>query len=156
LLINDVGKTFYSTAFEPGVNSDTIMATLTGTADYAKYFSFAPAMLTRMNEQVANFSNDPVMKAVVNTEKSKYKNIVTTYLNNFQRKAPNGNAYPVNKAVATYDSDGLPLTYNDPISESEATKAAKKGRYRVGDIVNLDVGNGNQLIAVWTGTDWEN
>jgi hypothetical protein len=113
-------------------------------------------MLTRMNEQVANFSNDPVMKAVVNTEKSKYKNIVTTYLNNFQRKAPNGNAYPVNKAVATYDSDGLPLTYNDPISESEATKAAKKGRYRVGDIVNLDVGNGNQLIAVWTGTDWEN
>lgn len=157
LLINDVGKTFYSTAFEPGVNSDTIMATLTGTADYAKYFSFAPAMLTRMDAQVSDFNNDPVMKAVVNTEKSKYKNIVSTYLSNFQRKNPNDNTtYPVNKAVATYDADGLPATYNTPIPISEATKAAKKGRYRVGDIVNLDVGNGNQLIAVWTGTDWEN
>ena len=156
LLTNDVGKTFYATAFEPGVNSDTIIATLTGTADYAKYFSFAPAMLTRMDEQVAEFSNDPVMQAVVNTERSKYKNIVSTYLSNFKRADSNGAKYPVNKGVATFDSDGLPVTYVDPISIADATEAGKRGVYKIGDIMNLKDDNGNQLLAVWTGSEWEN
>lgn len=156
LLINDVGKTFYATAFEPGVNSDTIMATLTGTADYAKYFNFAPAMLTRMDAQVSDFNNDPVMKAVVNTERSKYKNIVSTYLNNFKRANNNGANYPVNKGVATFDTDGLPLTYVDPISIADATEAGKRGVYKIGDIMNLKDGSGNQLLAVWTGSEWEN
>ena len=158
LLTNDVGKTFYATAFEPGVNSETIIATLKGTADYVKYFSFAPAMLARMDEQVVEFKNDRVMKAVVNTERSKYKNIINTYLNNFKRAdSTTGDGYAVNKAVATFDSEtGLPVTYVDPISIAEATEAGKRGVYKIGDIMNLKDGSGNQLIAVWTGSEWEN
>ena len=158
LLTNDVGKTFYATAFEPGVNSETIIATLKGTADYAKYFSFAPAMLVRMDEQVAEFNDDQVMQAIVNTERSKYKNIVSTYLTNFKKAdSTTGDGYAVNKAVATFDSEtGLPVTYVDPISIADATEAGKRGVYKIGDIMNLKDGDGNQLIAVWTGSEWEN
>jgi hypothetical protein len=160
LLINDVGKTFYATAFEPGVTSDSIIGTLKGYADFTKYFSFAPAMLKRMDAQVLEFNNDPVMKAVVNTEKSKYLGIVSTYLSNFTRADPSaaaaGTAYPVNKGVATFDADGLPETYNTPVPIDKATEDAKRGVYRVGDIMNLVTPSGNQLLAVWTGSEWDN
>jgi len=158
-IIKDASRSFYSSAFEPGINSDNIKATLIGTADYIKYFGFAPAMLNSMQRKVVEFSDDPVMKSVVNDEKDKYSLFVKNYLSNFTRANTATGvavAYPVNKGVATFDADGLPETYNDPISESDATKAAKKGKYRIGDIMNLVTPSGNQLLAVWTGSEWEN
>ena len=115
-------------------------------------------MLVRMDEQVAEFNDDQVMQAIVNTERSKYKNIVSTYLTNFKKAdSTTGVGYPVNKAVATFDSEtGLPVTYVDPISIAEATEAGKRGVYKIGDIMNLKDDSGNQLIAVWTGSEWEN
>ncbi len=158
-IIKDASRSFYSSAFEPGINSDNIKATLIGTADYIKYFGFAPAMLNSMQRKVGEFSDDPVMQSVVNDEKDKYSLFVKNYLSNFTRADTAtgvAKAYPVNKGVATFDADGLPKTYKTPIPIDQATKDGKRGVYRIGDIINLVTPKGNQLLAVWTGSEWEN
>ena len=158
-IINDASRSFYSSAFEPGINSDNIKATLIGTADYIKYFSFAPAMLNSMQRKVGEFSDDPVMQSVVNDEKAKYSLFVKNYLSNFSRAdtaTGAAKAYPVNKGVATFDADGLPETYNTPVPIDKATEDGKRGVYKIGDIMNLVTPSGNQLLAVWTGSEWDN
>lgn len=160
-IIKDASRAFYSSAFEPGINSDNIIATLKGYADYAKYFSFAPAMLDSMQRKVGEFNNDPVMQSNVNDEKAQYSLFVTNYLSNFSRAdtstAGTQVAYPVNKGVKTFNSKtGLPEIYNTPVPEDKANEDGKRGVYKIGDIINIITPNGNQLLAVWTGSKWEN
>ena len=45
--------------------------------------------------------------------------------------------------------------YVNPINIVKAQEDAEEGKYKIGDIVNIEK-DGAQVLAVWTGTQWSN
>ena len=147
-IANQIKANIYEAPFSETFQ-DSIRAKLVGTDSYKSFFRTQPKVIEQLQSTNTRFNNDLTMTSLIQSEQVAYSNNIQTYVEKFSMR-------PVDENKATtFDNEGKFIGYNKAIPIDVAEKEARAGTYQIGDIINARV-DGNEVIVVWTGTDWSN
>ena len=155
-ILNQTKNSMYDAEFTQTVG-DALEAKLSGTASYKSYFQAQPNVIDEIQQTAQSYNNDETLLNFLRVEKRAYKTNIGAYINKFTKSE-----IPENKAVIFRDetttgggTQRVFSGYAPAVNISKANEDAMRGVYSVGDILNIEQ-DGNQVVAVWTGTEWSN
>ena len=136
---------------------ETLEAKLVGTNSYISYFEAQPFVIDAIEEAKNTYNNDKTLALQLRTEKKEYARHIDNYMSKFKMQE-----IPQNKGVLFKDESvenggtrRVFAGYAPAVNINTAIEKARKGEYSIGDIVNIEQ-DGNQVLAVWTGKEWDN
>lgn len=156
-VINQIKRTFYNPQ-NSKLDGESIVPDFKGTDSFKDYFPAQERVIAGIaNANNTAYANDPRIQLYGDEEKAAFNLNVDRYLAQFGKEDISENKGVIFKTVK--DDEGKTTSvfagYVNPINIIKAQEDAEKGKYKIGDIVNIEK-DGAQVLAVWTGTQWSN